>query len=77
MVFCWGKDLKECLAEADTVERVRDEGFLASNTHVLVRLTWFVELHLSGLHREKHQKNICSVLVVSYHFLGLGQSDVS
>lgn len=31
-----------------------------NNMHVLVCLTCVVMLHLSGLHKEKHQKNLCS-----------------
>lgn len=39
MVFCWGKHVKEWLAEADTCERTRDEGFFPDDMQVLVHLT--------------------------------------
>jgi hypothetical protein len=44
--------VKEYFAEAGTGERMRDEGVLANNTHVLVCLTSVAELHLLGLHRK-------------------------
>jgi hypothetical protein len=59
-------------------ERTHDEGFNPNNTHVLLHCV--VELHLSGLHREKCTKKS---LVVGYSFLSLlqtwadWQSDVS
>lgn len=52
-------------------ERTHDEGFFVI-THVLVCLTCITVLHLSGLHKEKHQKT-CGVLVASCKFHDLGR----
>ena len=57
-----GRLLEEQLAEADTGERMLkkkkhackrtcDERFFSKDTHVLVCLTFVVELHSSGCHR--------------------------
>lgn len=62
--------MKGCFA-TETCERTRDEGFFVI-THVLVCLTCIIVLHLSGLHKEKHQKT-CGVLMASCEFHDLGR----
>lgn len=39
-------------------ERMRDKGFFANDTRVLVRLTCIVECQLLGLHREKRTRKL-------------------
>lgn len=35
MAFCWGRHVREHVAEADTGERTHNEGFFTNNTHII------------------------------------------
>jgi hypothetical protein len=89
MVFCWGKNVKEHLAEAETSERI----FCKSKhmkRHIMdssltAHMYWPTlhcvgELHLLGLHRQKctkkNQKTKKTLLVVcSFSMLPWTQDD--
>jgi len=78
MVFCWGKHMKENLAETDTGERMfcqskQVKGHMMKDSLLTAHMYWsalhcVVELHLLGLHRENHTKKLlvlcCSFLLL-------------
>ena len=72
-MFNWSRHRRESVLLKQAHERTHDEGLLADDTC----MSWFtlhcvVELHLLGLHREKHTKQLLVVCVVSCCFCKLG-----
>jgi hypothetical protein len=55
-MFLWSRHRREGVLLKQAHERRRDEGICANDMHVLVCLTCSIELHLSGLHREKRTR---------------------
>jgi len=62
-VLSWNRHRRADVLLKQACERTRDEGFSASNTH------YVVDLHLSGVHRQKHAKKL---LLVYCRFLDSG-----
>lgn len=69
--FCRSRHRRGEVLLKPSRERTCEEGFFANDTHVFVH-HFVVDLHLSGVHREKRTTELLCSAAVSCHFCALG-----